>query len=256
MSLDKRLLIRNRILDLAIKGQEGHIGSSFSIVELLVGLFGHELNVVSPENFVLSKGHAAIALYAALIEFDFLNALHFANFASKNSKFGGHPGKMSDPVSIPYSTGSLGHGIALAAGLAFANRLLRPESKQKIYCLVGDGELNEGTIWETLLLIQKFKLSNLVIIIDDNSSSSRAINLGDIEKKLISFGQNVLCIDGHNLYEINLAIEDAQASELPSTILAKTKKGYGSTVTVGNFSWHHRIPTENEISQIVAGYYL
>jgi len=123
-------------------------------------------------------------------------------------------------------------------------------------CLCGDGELNEGSIWESLLLIRKFRLRNLTLIVDNNGSSTRAIDLGNVAQKLESFGLAVTAVDGHDVPQLRRALERCSLQSIPSAIVANTIKGYGSNVTKNNFAWHHRVPSARDIEDIRNGYYI
>lgn len=253
--------IRDSILDLAVEGQEGHIGSSFSIVEIMVALImaddGADKALLAGKarermaGLVLSKGHAALALYAVLREAGVLSAADLKGFASKGSKFGGHPTRLPE-FGIHVSTGSLGHGLPVAAGMAFAS--LKVGDGRRYVCLCGDGELNEGSIWESLLLISKFSLNNLTLVVDDNGSSTRAIDLGRIADKLTAFGLSVAEVDGHDVDALRAALLAAEQAPVPAAIVAKTVKGFGSSVTRHNFAWHHKVPTVDDLRAIRAGY--
>ena len=253
--------IRDRILDLAVAGGEGHIGSSFSIVEILIAVLlgasgqgvGHASDEVRSRvaGLVLSKGHAALALYAVLQEAGVLTDTDLVGFASAGSKFGGHPTRIPE-LGIQVSTGSLGHGLPVAAGMAFASQRLGDGRKYVVVC--GDGELNEGSTWESMLLITKFSLGNLTLIVDDNGSSTRAIDLGNIAKKLSAFGLYVQDVDGHSVDDLVLALNRAESHPGPAAVVAKTVKGFGSSVTRNNFSWHHRVPTREDLLAIRRGY--
>jgi transketolase len=253
--------LRDSILDLAVEGQEGHIASSFSIVEILVAVLmgagdGNQssLHTRAKERMaglVLSKGHAALALYAVLREAGVLTDESLKGFASPGSKFGGHPTRLPE-FGIHVSTGSLGHGLPVAAGMAFAS--LHSGDRRQYVCICGDGELNEGSIWESLLLISKFSLRNLTIVIDNNGSSTRAIDLGQIPDKLAAFGLSVQEVDGHNVAALIAALKVAQEVAGPAAIVANTIKGFGSSVTRNSFSWHHRVPTLEDLRAIRQGY--
>jgi transketolase len=179
---DKSILksLRRDILDAGYISKEGHIPSAFSILEIVYGSYkcinknrSCGYSEIDLDKFVLSKGHGALALYAVLAEFDHFSKDWKNNFASFNSDFGGHPDRLKVP-GIEASTGSLGHGIAIAAGIAYAQKMR--STKAKVFCLIGDGELNEGTIWETLLIANQHRLDNFIVIVDQNHSSDRAMN--------------------------------------------------------------------------------
>lgn len=250
--------LREKIVDLAMIGNEGHIASGFSIIEILIAIFSINKakikNRVSFESFYLSKGHSAIALYAAMNYLGVISNDDIKNFAEKGSKFGGHPTKLKNPP-IPASTGSLGHGLPIALGAAHARKINKDQ--RNIYCLVGDGEMNEGSMWESLLLGAKFKLDNLFMIIDDNSSSTRAIDLQSLESKISSFGWKCLIIDGHNISSLSKGLFETQITKgMPTCIIAKTIKGYGSYATAKKFEWHHKVPTKDDRDSIFDQFYV
>ena len=250
--------LREKIVDLSMIGKEGHIASGFSIVEILIALFSMDdlktKNRVMFESFYLSKGHSAIALYAVMRQLDILSESEISSFAGLGSRFGGHPTKTIEPP-IPASTGSLGHGLPLALGAAHARK--QKMDKRLIFCLAGDGEMNEGSMWESLLLGTKFKLDNLLLIIDDNGSSTRAIDLTSLESKIRSFGWACLCVDGHDVTSLSKALHGTPPKiGRPTCILAKTIKGYGSHATAGSFEWHHKIPTKEDRDVIFEQFYI
>jgi len=250
--------LRKKIVELSMIGNEGHIASGFSVVEILVALFSMNdrmaKNIATFESFYLSKGHSAIALYAAMRELGVLSEKELSTFAESGSRFGGHPTKMTEPP-IPASTGSLGHGLPLALGAAHARKVKL--DKRPIFCLAGDGEMNEGSMWESLLLGAKFKLDNLFMIVDDNSSSTRAIDLQSLESKISAFGWTCICVDGHDVASLYHAFYGKDAVDgRPTCIVAKTIKGYGSHATEGRFEWHHKIPTKEERDSIFEQFYV
>jgi transketolase len=265
VSKELSIRIRDSILDIAARGHEGHIASSFSIVEILIAsLIDKDSAALHPSDrlerarrrmssFVLSKGHAALALYAVLLEIGLLTDMDLQHFAEKGSRFGGHPTRSIDPP-IAVSTGSLGHGLPVCAGMAFSARVAG--RSDHFICLCGDGELNEGSVWESLLLVKKFGLRNLTLVVDNNGSSTRAVDLGSIAEKLASFGLMVMQVDGHEITQLRAALESCSQQSVPTAIVANTTKGYGSAVTKNNFAWHHRVPSISDIKDIRNGYYI
>jgi transketolase len=159
---------------------------------------------------------------------------------------GGHPDS-NKLEQIIASTGSLGHGLPIAAGIAMAFKIRSLDGR--IFCLVGDGECNEGTIWESALLASHHKLDNICCIIDFNHSTDRALSLGDLEKKFLAFGWHVISIDGHSHSQIADAYS-FRAIEKPVAIIANTIKGKGVAMMENEPAWHHRNPTEQELEQI------
>ena len=251
----KRILeLRKKILIASSNAGEGHIPSAFSILEILYVLY-----IVLPRlrdenqnldfDFILSKGHGCLALYAVLDEANLIDQNWVSDFCKPLSNFGGHPDKMKVP-SVSASTGSLGHGLPLAVGKAIANRLLGQE--QRIYCLVGDGELNEGSIWEALLLSENFNLKELCVIVDFNESTSRSIEIPNLSAKLTGFSFEVVEVDGHNLSELQRSLT-LQTQNRPIAIIAKTTKGKGLSAMENSFAWHHRSPQASELNIFLEG---
>ena len=158
---------------------------------------------------------------------------------------GGHPTNKIKNVTA--STGSLGHGLPIAVGMAMAEKI--KESNNKIYCVIGDGETNEGTIWESALLAANHKLDNLVVILDYNHSNDRALDLGDIEGKFNSFGWKTIRMDGHNTYDIEISL--TAIAHRPIVLIADTIKGKGIKMMENNHEWHHKNPNEEEYNKIM-----
>lgn len=237
--------IREDVLNLAFKSGEGHIASCFSIVELIYCLFHYLLDLsnqifIDPNKdlFILSKGHASLVLYILMNKVGFLSDENLQSFSSKDSLLGGHPDRLLLP-GIVTSTGSLGHGLPIGCGIAYSNKM--KNSKKKVVVLVGDGELNEGTNWESVLFARQHKLSNLYLIVDLNSSTSRSTQIDNLTKIFQSFNWNTLEIDGHNISEIITAFS-YQTDSKPTAIIAKTIKGKGIREMENNPEWHHKIP--------------
>lgn len=228
---------------------EGHIPSAFSILDLLWVLYDRVLGL-TPENIrdpnrnrmVLSKGHASLGLYAVLAEKGLINDQEFARFCKFDGCLGGHPDRTKVP-GVEASTGSLGHGLPMAVGLALGVKIKKGSSK--VYAVIGDGECNEGTIWESALLAAHHRLSNLYCIVDYNHSGDRALELGDLAKKFESFGWSAASINGHNHEEIYQALT-RQSADRPVAIIAETIKGYGSKIMENNPEWHHKAPKAGE----------
>lgn len=245
--------IKKRILEVAHTAGEGHIGSSFSVLDILYVLYNEVANI-SPTNIdslerdfiILSKGHASLAHSAVLKEKKFISTEDFESYCSHESILGGHLSCSVPGVEV--STGSLGHGVAIAAGVSLSSKIM--SLKNKVFVIVGDGEINEGTFWETLLLASQHKLSNLFFIIDYNRSNDRALMLDPLEKKIESFGCNVDIIDGHNPVELKKALSQNQFNE-PKAVIAKTIKGKGIKEMENNPAWHHKTPNEQETKKMI-----
>jgi transketolase len=246
--------IKRKIIEIATKSQEGHIASAFSILDILWVLYDKVLNI-SPETvdrperdiLVLSKGHSSIGLYAVLAEKGFIKRKIFETFAQFESVLGGHPDRTKIP-GIEASTGSLGHGFPMAVGIALAKKIRK--QKGKVYAIVGDGECNEGTIWESALLAAYYKLKNLYCVVDYNHSNDRSLVLGNLKAKFESFGWRTVAIDGHSHKEIYKALTQ-KSKDKPIAIIAETIKGKGVKRMEHNPEWHHKAPKPEELKIIL-----
>lgn len=234
---------------------EGHIPSAFSILDILWVLYDRIMQM-SPENprsddrdrFVLSKGHGSLALYAILAEKGFFSVREVEGFATFNSRLGGHPDCNKVP-GVEASTGSLGHGLPMAVGMALGLRIRKVN--RRVFVLVGDSECNEGSIWEAALLAAHHRLSNLTCIVDYNHSTDRALLLGDIAAKFEAFGWRSVAINGHDHEAIYAALSQL-GSDRPRAVVAETVKGSGCRQMENNPAWHHRAPTAQELPAILA----
>ena len=241
--------IRKTVLDMAYAGSAVHIGCAFSIVELLAVLYRNHLcydplNPDAPERdyVVLSKGHGVMAQYACLNEIGWLDEKDIGNYFKNGSRLKG----LAD-VHIPgieATTGSLGHGLSVGVGLALGAKL--SGTQQTCYALVGDGELNEGTIWEAALFSAHFKLDNLVVIVDKNGfqamgTTDEVIGLGNIEEKFRAFGFDAVTIDGHDEAAVDAAYASARKNRngKPKAIVANSVKGKGVSFMEHNNIWHY-----------------
>jgi len=240
--------MRVDILEASSKSQEGHVPSAFSVLEIIYSVYlGSWNRDKSLElDFILSKGHASLALYATLEKAEYIGPEWKANFAQFESDFGGHP-DMNKINGVSASTGSLGHGLPIALGKAFAYRILN--KNKKIYCLVGDGELNEGSIWESLLLASHHKMYELVIIVDFNHSTDRALTIGDVRNKFEAFGYETFEVDGNNLEELDAILAISKANR-PTAIIANTIKGFGLKTMENNPAWHHLSPKAEQLNDL------
>lgn len=246
--------LKGRMLCASHHSGEGHIPSSLSILDLLWCLYEHVLRLDPFDQhrdfFILSKGHASLALYSVLAEKDLIDSLALANFGAFNSQLGGHPDK-SKISYVEASTGSLGHGLPIAIGVALAKRAQNLSGYT--YVLVGDGECNEGTIWESALLAAHHGLSRLCCIVDFNHSTDRALGIGSLVKKFEAFDWEVEEIDGHDHSQIIAALNRFQNKKdaKPSCIVANTIKGKGLTRMENNPEWHHKAPNANELAELL-----
>lgn len=241
------MLLKNeiikRIVDLNYKSKEGHIPSSLSIIDLLYVLYGKIMK--KDDHFILSKGHASLGLYTILEHFNLLED-NLDDFCSFNSKLGGHPSnKIKNVVA---STGSLGHGLPIGVGIAMSEKI--KNTNNNVYVIIGDGESNEGTIWESALLASNHKLDNLYCIMDYNHSNDRSLKLDSVTDKFKSFNWECVSIDGHNLDEISIALQKKHENK-PIFILANTVKGKGISIMENNPEWHHKHPNDIEYKEII-----
>lgn len=236
--------IRTNILKKTFQAQSSHIGSCFSIVELLAVLYFKRLR--KKDTFILSKGHAALALYCTLFEKKLLPKKELDSYGKNNSTLMSH---VSHKVkNIKFSTGSLGHGLPYAIGKALGEKIDR--TNNKVYVLVSDGELNEGTTWESLLFASFHNLNNLFIIIDYNKIQSldfvkNVLKLEPLKKKIKSFNCNVEKIDGHNIKVIQKSL--INKSNKPKVIIADTIKGKGVDFMENKILWHYKAPSKDQL---------
>lgn len=240
--------IRKSILKMTHKAQSGHIGGSFSAVELLTYLYFEEMNIsednfdsIKRDRFVLSKGHASPLLYSVLAEKGFIDKEDLLTFRQVDSYLQGHP-NMNYVKAVDMSTGSLGQGISCAVGMALANKI--DDSSDRIYCLLGDGESEEGQVWEAAMAAAHYKLDNLCVILDHNhlqidGDIKDVLNPDPLDKKFNDFNWNVICIDGHNFKDIKEAFDKARSyKDKPTMIIAETIKGKGVSFMENNYVWH------------------
>jgi transketolase len=240
-----------KIVDIATLKKEGHIPSSLSILDIMYVLYNEVLDIngikenkIDRDRFILSKGHASLGLYIILDHFGLLKD-DLNTFCDVDSKLGGHP---TDKIfGVESSTGSLGHGLPIGVGLALAYKIKK--YKSKVYVIVGDGEANEGTIWESALLAKHHNLNNLYCIVDFNHSTDRAVDLGNLSMKFESFGWNVIEVNGHDHNDLLKAL--TSISNKPTCIIANTIKGKGIPMIENNPEWHHKFPNEEEYQSII-----
>lgn len=253
--------IRKDIVEMLTESASGHPGGSLSAADIVATLFFNELNI-NPKNpkdenrdrFVLSKGHAAPVLYSALARRGFFDPKELMTLRKINSKMQGHP-NMNDLPGIDMSTGSLGQGISAAVGMAIAGKTDNKDFR--VYALLGDGELEEGQVWEATMAGAHYKLDNLTVFIDFNGlqidgNITEVMNPSPIDKKFEAFGWNVLTIDGHNHDEILEAIQKAKShKKQPTAIICKTIKGKGVSFMENEASWHGTAPSREQCERAI-----
>ena len=236
--------IRRNILRIANSSKGPHIGSALSCVDILATLYFKVLNIpfLKDENrdiFIMSKGHGAMALYAVLLEKGFLPEDDFSSYYQNNGKLPAHLDKTSCEA-IEVSSGSLGHGLPMALGFAHALKLKGLSAR--VFVLMGDGECQEGSVWEAAMLAPKLELNNLVVLIDKNNLQgygrpTELVSFESLEEKFHAFNWTVASIDGHNFDEISEAC--AKFSDRPKAIICKTVKGKGVSFMEDELKWHY-----------------
>ena len=251
--------VRKGIIEEVYNAKSGHPGGSLSCADILTVLYFNQMNI-EPEKphdpnrdrFVLSKGHASPALYSVLAEKGYFDKELLQTFRKIGSNLQGHP-DMRKVEGVDMTTGSLGQGISAAVGMALASKMDRAGCK--VYCLLGDGELEEGQVWEALTAASKNNLDNLCVIVDNNNLQidgeiDKVGGMNNLTEKFMSFGFNVINIDGHNIDSIIDAFATAkQTKGRPSVIIAKTIKGKGVSFMENQASWHGKAPSEEEYNR-------
>jgi len=260
---DKAVDIRKKIIELTVVAGGGHIGGALSMADVVVALYYHVLrydprNPRWPERdrFILSKGHGALCVCPVLADVGFYPEELMANFNGLDSPFGMHP-DMNKIPGIEMSTGSLGHGLSVAVGAAIAGRL--DQANWRVYCLLGDGELDEGMVWEAAMSAAHFKLGNLVAIVDRNGLSldgptEEIMALEPLADKWRAFGWHVMEVDGHDMRQIleAFAALPPVASPRPTCIIAKTVKGKGVGFMEGKAEWHYGGLDDEKAAEVCA----
>ena len=237
-------------------GGDGHIPSAFSILDIVVVLYRDFLRVSSDDPdweerdyFILSKGHGCLALYVVLREHGFLTEKDLELFCRPGGILGEHPDCTKVP-GVEASTGSLGHGLPFAVGIALGLKMRAMSNR--VYVLVGDGECHEGTVWEAAHVANNLRLGNVCVIVDWNQSAAQLMPRDDLPAKWGAFGWKTAVIDGHTEDEIEGALDNVQFTMdgPPSVIMARTVKGKGVPMLEGHGLWHHRIPNDEEYTEI------
>lgn len=262
MKDNKNLLnIRKEIFLTGYSASMAHLASAYSIVELIYVLYEKNIlkyDATNPKKedrdiFILSKGHGSLALYVTLERCGFFDKAFLRSFAKKGSHLGGEP-TIPDVAGIEATTGSLGHGLSIATGIAMAKKIDKKD--EKVYVLLGDGELEEGTVWEAVMFAVHQNLSNLIIIVDNNkiqkmSTVENVMSIKDWGSKFTSFGCNVIEIDGHNVEEIENTFKTLDKEKV-NVIIANTVKGKGLSLMENDPRWHWRLPSKKELKTFVS----
>ncbi len=252
----KSFELRQYVLDLICNAKGGHIGGDFSVMDMLVILYYKHMNI-SPENinnpnrdiFVLSKGHSVEAYYAVLADRNFLDKEDLmSNFSKFGSKYIGHPNNKLPGVEM--NSGSLGHGLPVCVGMALASK--KKNIINRVYTIMGDGELAEGSVWEGFMAGAHFKLDNLCAFVDRNKlqisgNTENVMAHEDLEARINAFGWHVIQVNGHDFTELDAALEEAKNINKPTAIIANTIKGFGGGEIMENkVPWHHKVPNSEE----------
>ena len=253
--------IRLDIIEEVYSAKSGHPGGALSAADILAVLYFHEMNInekkpnmENRDRFVLSKGHASAALYATLANRGFFSRDILKTFRNINSNLQGHPDKNKVP-GVDMTTGSLGQGLSVANGMAIAGKLNKQD--YRVYCMLGDGEIEEGQVWEAAMAAAHYKLDNLCVIVDNNNLQidgeiSKVMSSYPIDNKFASFGFEVMNIDGHDIDEIIKAFEVARNIKgRPTAIIAKTIKGKGVDFMENQAGWHGKAPNEDEYNRAI-----
>jgi len=253
--------IRMGIIEEVYSAKSGHPGGALSIADILTVLYFNEMNInpnepnsKSRDRLVLSKGHSAPALYSTLAERGYFNKEDLKTFRKLGSNLQGHP-DMNNIPGVDMTTGSLGQGLSSANGMAMSSKI--DKEGFKVYCILGDGELEEGQIWEAAMTASHYKLDNLCVIVDNNNLQidgeiENVMSPYPIDKKFEAFGFNVLKVDGHNIEELIKAFKTFKNTKgKPTAIIANTIKGKGISFMENNVAWHGKAPNDEQYSQAI-----
>lgn len=253
--------LRKNVVDMIMEGKGGHIGGDMSVMDILVELYFEQMNI-SPEQmedpdrdrFVMSKGHSVEALYAVLAAKGFFPIEQvIREFSKFGSKFIGHPNNKLPGIEM--NSGSLGHGLPVCVGMALASRM--NGQKCRVYTVMGDGELAEGSVWEGAMAAAHYKLDNLCAVVDRNrlqisGNTEDVMAHDDLYERFRAFNWHVIDVkDGNDIDQLKAAFEEAKETKgKPSVLIANTVKGKGSPVMENKANWHHKVPSEDELAQI------
>lgn len=253
--------IRIQIINQVYNANSGHPGGSLSSTDILTVLYFNQMNINEKEpqsplrdRFVLSKGHCVPALYATLAKRGFIKEEELTKFRKIDGLLQGHPDKNKVP-GIDMSTGSLGQGLSVANGMAISSKM--NHEGYRVYCLLGDGEIEEGQVWEAAMTASKYKLDNLCVVVDSNNlqidgTVEEVKGLDNIEGKFKNFGFNTIVVNGHDMQQLIDSFETAKLTKgKPTAIIAKTVKGKGVSFMEGKAEWHGKAPNEEQYKQAI-----
>ena len=248
--------VRNGIIDAVYSNKSGHPGGSLSIADIMTVLYFNQMNINEKnpkwedrDRLVLSKGHCSPALYSCLANRGYFEVEELKTVRNINSNLQGHP-DMNKVPGVDMSSGSLGQGLSIANGMAIAGKL--DKKNYRVYCILGDGEIEEGQIWEAAMTSSKYKLDNLCVIVDNNNlqidgTIEEVMSSYPIEEKFKNFGFQIINIDGHNIQEIIDSFDVAKNIKgKPTCIIAKTIKGKGVSFMENKVEWHGKAPNEEQ----------
>lgn len=261
---EKARKVRVDIINEVYSAKSGHPGGSLSVADILTVLYFREMKI-NPENpnwedrdrLVLSKGHCSPALYSCLANRGFFPVDDLKTFRNINSYLQGHPDKNKIP-GVDMTTGSLGQGLSCANGMAMAGKMNRKD--YRVYCILGDGEIEEGQVWEAAMAANQYRLDNLCVIVDNNNlqidgTIEEVMSSYPIDEKFKSFGFQVINIDGHDIDEIIKALEVAKnVKDKPTCIIAKTIKGKGVSFMENQAGWHGKAPNDEQYEQAIQNF--
>lgn len=253
--------LRERTMDIIMSGKAGHIGGDMSVMEILTELYFDQMNI-SPGNmedpdrdkFVMSKGHSVEAYYAVLARKGFFSQEEVVSqFSQFGSQYIGHPNNKLPGIEM--NSGSLGHGLPVCVGMALAAKM--NGQKCRVYTVMGDGELAEGSVWEGTMAASHYKLDNLCAVVDRNrlqisGNTEDVMAHDDLHERFRAFHWHVIDVkDGNDIGQLKAAFEEARETKgKPSVLIANTVKGKGSSVMENKANWHHKVPSEEELAQI------
>jgi len=250
------LNVRKNILEMAVSAgaSSAHFGGALSITEIISTLFAHRMKIDKKnpkweerDRFILSKGHACLAYYAALCEVGYISKDELKTFERNDTNLLGHP-VINRKLGIDFSNGSLGMGLSLGIGVALASK--KKNKNFNVYVIIGDGECNEGSVWEAAMAAPNFKLNNLYALVDKNNfqqtgSNKEIMSVESLKDKWSSFGWHTIEVDGHSVQELCNFFKDSDKINKPKAVIANTIKGKGFSFSENNNEWHHSVLTKS-----------
>ena len=253
--------LRENVIDMIVEGKAGHIGGDMSVMEILTETYFDQMNI-SPENmddpdrdkFIMSKGHSVEAYYAVLAAKGFFDIKDVvATFSKFGSAFIGHPNNKLPGIEM--NSGSLGHGLPVSVGMALSGKMDKKD--YRVYTVMGDGEIAEGSVWEGAMAASHYKLDNLCAVVDRNrlqisGNTEDVMAHDDLHDRWSAFGWNVIDVaDGNDIGQLKAAFDAAkEVKGKPTVLIANTVKGKGSSVMENKANWHHKVPNAEELAQI------